>query len=458
MDKRHGIKKVFFGTVPSRGVFLSFGVVLLIHLNATFCMARISDVLLGEEGRDTLSSHNPSPTPDLSDDTQLKLAKIRLHMEKGDYKKGLNQLRVIVRDNPNNPEILQMKASAENAIGKWPKALETVDSALKKFPKHPDLVNLKKDILKDRRSFIQIATEYKRVGSDRNEKFGFLKGLKRITNFTYLGFDFHHNSIYLNEVTRPKTGFPQSVNAKRQRGNIHVTHYFRDGHRLKGGVYAAPNIFGGHASLKFVDDKGSTTVGGKLREPDWDNMEAVIWFGTRDRLFMNRRFKLTDNTELTLEGGVNQYNVDGISSAVRTLSALLRLSHTFYREKGFAYIPGKKTGVTVSYNLDGDYPFQRKNRVNIAGTPFSPSSVSRSESHTFALYVSTYLLKAMEFSAFGGYTISRLERNNPSGGANLDLYLKNRVKLGLEYEHSVDVADRNEPVDRFRAKLKYMFD
>ena len=126
--------------------------------------------------------------------------------------------------------------------------------------------------------------------------------------------------------------------------------------------------------------------------------------------------------------------------------------------KGFSYFPGQKTGMTVSYTLDGEYPIKRKNRINSAGQNYQPSSVSRTESHSFELYISTYVTQAIEMALFGGYTLSRFEKNNPFGGANLALSLKDKVKLGFEYSHTMDSADRGESVNRFQGRIRYLFD
>ena len=112
---------------------------------------------------------------------------------------------------------------------------------------------------------------------------------------------------------------PFTERANRQKANVYVEHFFDNGHSAKAGVYGASKIFGGHASFTLTDSLGSTTLEGKLRRPDWDYSETVIYNGTRDTVALNRILNLTENFEIEAEGGFNNYNVDGIDNIAQFL-------------------------------------------------------------------------------------------------------------------------------------------
>ena len=172
----------------------------------------LGSYLLGEEGADNINTSTDeaaSETVALGEDIEFELAEIRLILEQKKYDEGLKRLDVLSKNNPDNIELVKMKAYAESASGRWSKALDTLDEAEKRFPGNEDLQGVRDDILdgqRDNRDFISIEGEYRKVGSTRKEYFGFLKGRVRVAASTHIGVEGEHNRIYAKEIARPKTG------------------------------------------------------------------------------------------------------------------------------------------------------------------------------------------------------------------------------------------------------------
>ena len=436
--------------------------------NALWFLAFISALALarvdaGELQREDSSSQeianvDDEDDEDFSDEVQLELAKIRLVLEKGHYQEGLNRLETLSQSYPDNMDLLLMKASAQSQVGQWISALSSVETVLKEESDNQEALNLRKDILKEHRGFMSIKAEYKKTGSLRKESFAFLKGKVKLAQWTYLHFDLQNDYIDAKNMTRPRTGEDTARKANRTQGDVSLEHYFNDTHSVKGGIYGARAIVGGHASYTLQDSKGYTTVGGRLRRPDWDYSETVVFNGSQDSAFLRRLLKFSEAFEVSLEGGVNNYHVDKIDNVAQTGFALGRAAYTFSNKEGYAYLPGKNSSIVLSYAFDGEYPYRVKNRANSKGEGYPVLGVTRSENHNFELSLSTFLTAALEVSAYGGYTFTRFAKNSPFAGANLDYTIKEKIKLGLEYGHTVDTVNRTQNVDRFRAKVTYLFE
>ena len=412
-----------------------------------------------EESSRTESAETQDESEDisLSDETQLELAKIRLLLEKEECEKALERLELLSKTHPNSLEIFLMQANAEHQLGQWISALHTINKAEKKYPENKDLKNLRKDILFDHREYISLEGEYKKTGSIRKQYFSILEGKVRVNPLTYLNFDLQNNSIDAKTMTRPKSGNTVSKKVHRQKADLSLEHFFNDTHSVKAGLYGAQSIVGAHASYTLNDKKGRTTLAARLRRPNWDYSETVIFSGSQDSLSLKRFFKFTKAFTLSLEGNLNNYNVDGLSSIAKSLTLLGRVAYTFFSKNGYALLPGKNSSIGLAYTLDSEHPYRVKKRVNSTGDRYSMLGISRTETHGFEIFASTFLTPQLELSAYGGYTVTRFEKNNPFAGANLHYTLKDKIRFGLEYSHTVESSDQSETTDRLRLKATYFF-
>lgn len=393
----------------------------------------------------------------MPDETQLELATIRLHFEQGKYDDGLDRLEALSRQYPNNIDLRIMKAQAEFQLGKWIAALNTVEEELAHYPDHKELLALRKEILSTRRPYISIAGEYRKVRGLRNETFAFLNGRINLGRLTYLGMDLQHDYIDAKDVVRPKTGSIQSQKAYRSKGDVFIEHFFNDTHSVKGGIYGAQSIIGGHLAYTLTDSRGHTTLAGKFRQPYWDYSETVIYRGTRDKVSLARLMRFSEAFSINMEGGFNNYNVDRIDNVVQSGSILARSEYNFFNKNGYTFLPGKKSSIGVAYTFDAEYPYHVKNRINSSDEGYPVLAITRAEEHAFELNLSTLLFKSLEFGAFGGYSLSRFNKNIPFAGANLGYTIEEKIKLGIEYEHRADSSDRSATIDRVKAEVTYLF-
>lgn len=399
-------------------------------------------------------------TPELSDMLHLELAHVRLLLEKKDYVNGFKKLSKLLEKNPDNLELVQMKATAENQVGKWPEAIETIDKAEKNNYEEDDieeLEELRKDILASQEEYVALEGEHRETKGLRKEYFGFFKSRVRLAKFTYVGTDLQQNRLRIDNITRPRTGIIDNSTVYRHQGDIYFEHFFEEGHSIKAGIYGAQRVLGGHAGFTFVDNLGSTTFGVKFRKPDWDNSESVIYEGSRDTVSLGRLLNITPEFQVNVEGGWNNYNSDGLENLVQSFTLLNRFGYTVSEKEGFVFFPGKDSSLGIAYNLEAEYPYHTKNKLNLEGERYSPLSIERTENHGFEFNFSTVLLTSLQIAGFGGYRMTRFTKNNPYAGANLNYTLKEKVKLGFEYEHGIDSSDGSKVMQRFKTSLRYLF-
>lgn len=422
-------------------------------LQLTFAYG-ITPFVTASQGRVSIDLAGSTAMPQESLSTSL--LKIRLLAEKGEAKKALAQLDALEQQHPGNKDIRILRADIQEQTGQWQNALDTYGTLMKSEPHNEDIQASYRAIALNHAPFAGADMEYRETGNSRTEFFTRAEGEMRVHGNIGVGLKIERNDLEADAAINPATNTLIRVDDDFYRGETYVTLDDPKGNTVKASLLVGEDDIGVGGRYMLRDTKGVTSFGAEYNAPNWDYLETVIAEGTRDRLIIGRTHHFTPRFTVTLQSGLNQYNLEDFDEAARSLSLDGAASYAITSEHHYADFLGKDANVDVRYTLDAEYMEDVKTAASPFGTYEPLPAVSR-EVHGLVLAVGKHITQPLLAEIYGGYAIDRLGEDGAKYGANVFLDVTDTVGLRAGYEHSISTELSGEDLDSVTGGLLAKF-
>lgn len=384
------------------------------------------------------------------------LLKIRLMAQKGNETGALERLDVLGKQYPNNRDIAITRADILQQTGQWKSALSTYETLSGSEPNNEDLRAAQRAIQLDHSPFVDVNAEYRDTGDSRNEFFTRALGEARVSDNINIGLAVERDDAEVDTFFSPREHSIMRINDEFYRGEAYLTLEGPKGNTLKTSLFAGEQNIGGGVQYAIQDNKGLTLLGAEYNAPNWDFIETVVANGTRDRISLGRTQRVTPRFNLALQGGLNQYNLEGFDEAARSFSVEGSASYAIASEHHYADFLGKDATLNLRYTLDAEYPFDVKEATGIGGV-FEPLPITSREVHSLVLAVGKRVAQPVLVEIYGGYAIDRLGDDGVKYGADIFADLTEKVEFRTGYQHSVSTEISSEALDSVTAGLRAKF-
>ncbi|MDH4065055.1 MAG: hypothetical protein OEW19_11695, partial [Acidobacteriota bacterium] len=193
------------------------------------------------------------------------------------------------------------------------------------------------------------------------------------------------------------------------------------GTTLSGVVFGTSGGVGAGVRLSHEDLGGRSELTAEVNRPFWDFLELAAADGRRDRIGLQRQWRLRADTAAWALGGWNRYRVasgDEVQSAGLTLGIV----HTVRRAA---------PTITLQYGLDKEHRLRASAAAGTDGTRFVPIPLVSREVHLVGAISRFALADLWDVEVAGGYTIDRL--GGRGSFASVRLTPPPAARAGLEF-------------------------
>jgi hypothetical protein len=349
---------------------------------------------------------------------QNTLMQARLEVETGRSYAASQRSRALVKQHPDNAQVLGFSANVENFIGNWPYARKLINKAHGIQPLNEDIITLQRGIERLHASNIYLDGEWKRL--DESDMFiTSAGGTYDVNDKVQVGLKVQNNSVDSQQL-RFSNGRIGSSNTERQRGEVFARYFDDAGSQSQLSVFGNNDTAGVGAYHSFVNRLGFTNLGVEYHRPNWDFVEGVIDDATRDRVEIGHRYSPTDKIILTGELGVNRYNTEYGDDLVRSTTVAASASYRLHEQPY----------VAVGYGLDAEYTDSKELGLDSAGRVSQRFPLDSREVHSLNVFGSHDFTENTNAEGFAAYGYDRMTGDSgPSVEGRVTHYLDDRLSV-----------------------------
>jgi hypothetical protein len=384
----------------------------------------------GDEAQAANSAPLAGATPaEDSGGFRLRLLQAQLLAQTGQLAAARERFEVLRREMPESPEPLSGSAGLALQTGRWRQALAYYQDALLLDPEAPAIAAAIGAIERAAGRRLRADIEYREteggLGTGKATAIiGGISGQQPFGEGWRLGFAGDVAQIDAAQVQR-SNGTVGPFSGERQRAELFLQHDSVGGRVVIGSLFASGDTLGAGLRAEFPDDYGVTGLRAEYRRPNWDFFQSMIDHGTRDRVAIGRRHRLTNDLTGRLEVGANRYGIEGDRDAAKTASVTgeLRLGD----------LAGLR-GLSTAYVFDGEYVLRRSEQTDPTGQRFAPLQILDREVHAIILsYAGAWgdnAVGLLTTDVSGGYGVDRYGKAGPLFSGALG-YARNRFEVRL---------------------------
>lgn len=398
-------------------------------------------------------------------DLRLQLLYARIEQDSGQTEKARQRVAVLKQYYPNDPQLLSFNAGIEAASGNRSQALALAQQAQRVAPENEGLAMMVQEFSRPATGgytaastqFAKADVEYRNYGA-HDEVITTAAAQFRLPNNNELGFNWQHDFISPKSMLIPETGGSTDGSANRDQAEIFLAHYFEDGGRIQGSLFAdSATEIGGGLYYAFDNPLGRTELIGEYRKPYWDYAQAVYAYANRDRVGLRHFAQVNKKTALGVETSLNNYNIKLDNDQVQT--ALVRASVTYEIQPQTKAQPYLGLG----YGFDGEYKIDDHDlRLTAGGAGYHPFDWRSREVHYFSGTYRDDWTPTTHAMLTAGYAFDRLNDSGPAAEARITQDLSANWELGLRARYGVITSgggsgEDNDDAVNVGAHLMYKF-
>jgi tetratricopeptide (TPR) repeat protein len=328
---------------------------------------------------------------------QNELINARIQVETGEGYAASERTRALVKNHPQNAQVLGFAANVENFNGNWPYARRLINQAHDLQPHNEDIIALQRGIERQHGANIYLDGAWRALG-ENNEYIGSLGASYDVDDTRQIGIELQHNAVR-SDTLRLSDGRIGQFDDEKQRGEAYFRYFGEEGDMSQISLFANNDMAGLGAYHQFVNPYGFTRLGAELRRPDWQFVEGVLDDATRDRVFAAHRYSPVDRVILEGQVGLNQYNTTHGNN----------LSSTFTFQGSASYRLQETPYVAVAYNLDAEYELDEKNGRNSDGIITQRFPMDSREVHSLGVLASHNFSPDTNAEGYFSYGYERID-------------------------------------------------
>jgi Flp pilus assembly protein TadD len=380
---------------------------------------------------------------------RLQMIYAQLEQKSGQDKRARERLEKLAQYYPENPQLVAMRASAENASGNPVAALRVLEQARAIAPENEDFGRLERDIRRSNNTnFVRADHELRSFGKN-NEHITTLSGATRVTDRTEIGFVAQNNAIYTKNFINRETGQIGEFDTTRQNAELYASYYYEDGSRIRSSLFANNDTPGIGFAYAWNNSYGRSEAIAEYHRPYADFTDAAFEHATRDRVGARHNGLITPRLSYGAEASLNMYNTHLADDVTR--SGLIRGNLIYAVRQAQPYI-----GVGYAYDAeyligDEDIRFGQFNSVQRL-LPL----VSR-EVHAITGTLAHDLTDTTHVSLFGGWTYDRLGEQGPVIEGRLTEDLTDTLEAGVRARYGRQTNDSDNNATHLGGHVQYKF-
>ena len=384
----------------------------------------------------------------------------QIERETGQPERAQQRLTALQQYYPQDSQLLATRASVESSAGNREEAIQLVKAAQLYNPDNEDLARMARDISFVSRAttgksaqFVKLDGEYRSYG-EHDEYISTLSGMMGVGDNNEIGFMVQNDNMHPKNMLLPSTGGVTDNSTSRQQVELLMAHYFDNGNRLQGSLFAdSGKQVGAGAYYSFANSLGRTELLGEYHKPYWDYPSAVFAYANRDRVGFRHYATLSPNNSLGLEVSANNYNIKLSDDQVQT--GLFRASLTHQIQPKTENQPY----LGVGYGFDGEYKFgsTHESRSGLFGTTYHPFDWRSREVHFLSGMYRDDWTPTTHATLVAGYAIDRLADSGPSFEARVTEDLSDQWELGVRGHYGFQANEVDANAVNVGAHLMYKF-
>lgn len=371
----------------------------------------------------------------------------RIDMQTGHAYDATRRFAQLLKDHPNDPQLLAFAANAENDGGNWPRAEQLIKTARLQEPQNEDMARFERDVRRLHAQNITLSHDWVRYDNS-NDYITTLSGLADVNNHVQVGLSLQNNDAHLKNA-RLSDGRTGSFSGNRSRGDIFAQYRDDDGQHIKASLFANNDTPGGGLSYGFLSPLGQSTITGEWHKSYWDTPEAVLDQANRDRIAVQQILKPLTRLSVTIEPALNRYNVKETDNVLSTASGNLSASYRLLDDQPF---------LSLVYGLDAEYILNHKKATDGSGnfTPLLP--LYSREIHSIALSAGYEFNSDTYGELLGGYAYDRMGGNGPIVSGKITHELTEKWDVQLHAQYGLDPANTNNTASSLGGNLRWRFE
>ncbi len=357
-----------------------------------------------------------------------------LQTNKFDAHSGITKL---LKAYPDDPKFMADLAEVENRLGRWRQAVKHYGVAIRREPDSIDLIQSQ--------SFLrsQFGPQVRVDQYFRDTTNAEVQWVSRAMARQSYGSDFmvgvgFENRVINDSLIRPRIdGKLQVFKGTRQRWDAYVekTHEFASTRLSLVGQESQPGVSLEHRRQLRL---GEVSLKGVYHEPYWDFVEGLINEGTADRLQLQwsyvgdspiiGKFKSKNPISAFLGIRANRYGVEDADNVAESIEVELELRY----QLNLLW-----PGLSVGYQLSGEYVNLTDTRINVDGENFNPLPIQNTQTHYWNVSLVDQITDHIRFVLSSGYSYdNRVDSKGPFASLELVYDSFSNLEVGLNAEYN----------------------
>ncbi len=393
-----------------------------------------------------VASASPLYAQDTDAQLRLDLSRLQVYTETRQLDSAFTLIERLKAENPTNAQVRVAEADLQIKLGNRGAALTALKEAESLDPGNQDIINRREEIRMPR-SYVSADGSVKRTNNLSLEQYSRLSGSARVTPDIAVGATLENDHARIDPIVR-ENGTTARFEGDRQRFTLTGQRVEQSGNQLDANLYLTKETVGAGARYSWLDAKGLSYLQADVFAPEWDYLEGVVGYGTRDDIRVGRKQYFTPALEGNLNLGVNHYGLDGDRDLATTGMVNGELDYIIpsrFHHIGLSAIDN--TTFTLNYMFDAEYAIDVDDKNGPSGR-YRPFPFSSYEVHGFTLSLSRELMTDLTLDAFGGWAFDRLGGDGPQYGGALTYapyrgpQVQLRASRGISGERGTDRYDQ----------------
>ena len=367
-----------------------------------------------------------------------------------------NELLVLY---PCSARVRAERSSLEWNLNHWRKAFCYNRQARSIDPENEIYCLAQNEIMRTHRPELMVSGEYRVTGEFQKERYAYFSYRHSINASNQLFARIDFDDIHIEDYVNPNTGVLEDIETVRYKGELSWICRLWSGGVLTPSFYFSEKDFGGGIHYVQPDLRGSTLLALEYNRPNWDFTQTIIDFGTRDMVAVRRLQPLFPSFEVSVGGGLNRYNLEGLENAATSWSLEGSATYLLSKLNCLRRMLGKEGVLSFNYYLDAEYKLSVKEKKGPLEQPYTPLPLVSRETHSAFIFMAKRFGKFLAIDGFGGMSYDREVRGSavPIWGSQIFIGDLDRFHARFEYSHSTSTEFSNENVDRYMLDFRWLW-
>jgi hypothetical protein len=410
-----------------------------------------------------LETIKPETDEDL-DHVQLKNARISRDIATISLYRNLNRLKTawriaskLLRQYPDEPRIMVVKAELELLLGRWQRSVEWLEAAIQRQPRNEGWKRIQREIFCERTRNFFMQREYKLTGTNQSEIIDELLVYHRIDRNNIFKFRAGSDQLSLSEAFDVITDTAEPFRGTRYRGEIALEREFDNGLVVElRGFLAREGLGAGLESLK-KDFYGESRLQLWYHRQTWEFTQSIIDFGLEDRVEFYRFQNMGPRTSWFGQGGYRWYHLAKFGLAAESYVFTTGINYRLHKLNVLTRKLGDDSSVFFNFFIDAQYPtFEKRVFSPVVDEEVAPLSIQKRENWVWQMSFNKTFNPSFRMEGFAGATWDRANQGpvGPIGGLVAYIGRECGPQLRFHYLHTFSSQFETETTDRLIADFK----